>query len=256
MKSKIPLLFFVWVLLLQFAHAGEHVDRIGPILSESAKFPGVVVHGLPLEIQTPVGLQSEAPSAKSPGKAFFLSLLVPGLGELYAGSSQKGKIFLAAEAAVWSGFAAFEQYSAWKRRDYEVFAAAHAGVKLDGKDDDFFKNVGIYQNVRSYNADRLHARDMDEVYWDEDLYFWEWDSPESQALFSQLRNSSRKAHRRALNMVGVGVLNRLISAIDAVRSARAFNRKGQGDQTGLSLDFEIGGSLRNPKAMVVVEKSF
>ena len=208
------------------------------------------------EHPSPPPFQNKTVAPKSPGKAFFLSLLIPGLGELYAGSSLKGKIFLATEAAVWSSFAAFEHYSAWKKRDYELYSVAHADVSLEGKDDDFFKNVAAYKDIWSYNEDQLHARDWDEVYWDEKIYHWEWDNPESREKFNEIRDSSRRAHQRALNMVGAAVLNRLISAIDAVRTAKAFNKKVQENDTGLHLGLKIRGSVRNPKALIVLNKNF
>ncbi|UCE17529.1 MAG: hypothetical protein JSV84_11620 [Gemmatimonadota bacterium] len=222
----------------------------------SAKFPAVVECISTPDPQSPSLPQDRREAPKSPGKAFFLSLLVPGLGEWYAGSPQKGKIFLAAEAAVWSSFAAFEHYSAWKKRDYELYSVAHANVSLEGKDDDFFKHVAAYTDVRSYNEDRLHAREWNDVYWDEDFYHWQWDSPESREKFNEVRDASRKAHRRALNMVGAAVLNRVISAIDAVRTAKTFNKKVRENDTGFHLGFKVRGSIRNPKALIVLNKNF
>ena len=236
--------------------AKQHSHCLGPVEDDSVKFPIAAECLSPHEIQAHSLIQTSGDVSKSPGKAFFLSLLVPGLGELYAGSSLKGKIFLATEAAVWSGFAAFEQYSAWKERDYELYSVAHADVSIEGKDDDFFKNIAAYEDIKSYNQDQLHAREWDEVYWDEKFYHWDWDSPESREKFNEIRDSSRRAHRRALNMVGAAVLNRLISAIDAVRTAKAFNRRSQEYDTGFHLGFKVRGSIRNPKALVVLEKNF
>ena len=46
-------------------------------------------------------------SRKSPVKAFFLSLLLPGLGEMYAGHTIRGGVFMAIEATAWSTWAIF-----------------------------------------------------------------------------------------------------------------------------------------------------
>ena len=43
--------------------------------------------------------------AKSPGKAFLLSLLLPGLGELYAGARYRAAGFMTAEAVTWVAYA-------------------------------------------------------------------------------------------------------------------------------------------------------
>ena len=256
LRRRILLLCFSLILCYCCAQAGQRSPCLGPRLDDLAKIPFAAECMSHREHYSPTLLENNAVAPKSPGKAFFLSLLIPGLGELYAGSSVKGKIFLAAEAAVWSGFAAFEQYSAWKKRDYELYAVDHAGVVLDGKDDEYFKDIAAYTDIWSYNDDQLHDRAWNEVYWDEEFYHWQWENAESKETFNEIRDSSRRAHRRALNMVGAAVLNRLISAIDAVRTAKAFNKKNQENDTGLNLGFKLRGSLRNPKALLVLKTSF
>ena len=247
-----------WALTLTGAAiASGSAGAVGPVATASAKFPCAGHHAMAPDLEPSLSLQLEESSSRSPGKAFVLSLLLPGLGEWYAGSPTKGKIFLVAEAAVWSSFAAFEQYSSWKKKDYQLYAVSHAGVNPEGKDDDFYKQIGLYQDIWSYNEEQLHIRDMDAVYWDEAQYFWEWDNTQSQARYSTLRESSRKAHRRALNMVGAAVLNRIVSAIDALRTAKAFNqKKALEEATGFDFDVRLKGSLKNPKAMVVLKKTF
>ena len=251
----LPLVFLL-LFAFSYAHAGERAECFGPVAKRAAKFPCVAASVQAFEPELAQGSEKEAAVQKSPGKAFILSLLVPGLGELYAGAPSRAKVFLATEAAVWSGFAALELYSSWKKNDYESYAVAHAGVNLDGKDDDYFKDVDLYEDIWSYNEDQLHARDFDDVYWDETYYFWEWDSEASRTTFNQLRTSSRRAHRRAINLIGAAVLNRLISAVDALRTARISNEQNDEKDSGLSLDFKIRGSVRNPKALVVLEKTF
>jgi hypothetical protein len=256
LRRRTLLVSFSLVLCYCWSQASQPSQCLGPRADDSAKIPFVAESVSQHEGYSPALPENSTVAPKSPGKAFFLSLLVPGWGELYAGSSTKGKIFLAAEAAVWSGFAAFEQYSAWKRRDYELYAVDHADLLLDGKDDEYFKNVAAYTDIWSYNDDQLHAREWESVYWDEEFYHWRWENPESKEKFNEIRDSSRRARRRALNMVGAAVLNRLISSIDAVRTAKAFNSDAREYDTGVHLGLKLRGSLRNPKALLVLNKSF
>ena len=69
---------------------------------------------------------------KSIGLAIVYSLLLPGMGELYAGSFQTGRYFLAAEGALWITLAGFDIYGNALRDDSREFAAAHAGEEARG----------------------------------------------------------------------------------------------------------------------------
>ena len=65
---------------------------------------------------------------KSKGKAFFLSLLLPGLGERYVGSNTKSQIFVGTEVLLWLGYAGFNRYSAWRKEDYFRKSRAVAAI--------------------------------------------------------------------------------------------------------------------------------
>ena len=70
---------------------------------------------------------------RSPGKAALLSLLVPGVGEFYAGGPRSGRFFLFTEGLFWTGMAVFKSLESSRTDTYRAYAAAHAGVRLDGK---------------------------------------------------------------------------------------------------------------------------
>ena len=53
-----------------------------------------------------------AQSAKSPKKAAFLSILLPGLGERYAGGQKSVKFFFFTEGMFWTGLFAFKKLNA------------------------------------------------------------------------------------------------------------------------------------------------
>ena len=56
---------------------------------------------LPAEAQK-ISLQNNIKlERKNPGMAVILSLLLPGMGELYAGSYDEGKIFTIADGVLW-----------------------------------------------------------------------------------------------------------------------------------------------------------
>lgn len=157
-------------------------------------------------------------------KAAALSALLPGLGEYYIGHRTKAKYFFGAEALTWVGFFAFRTYGGWKKDDYIDLAAQYADAQLEDKDDEFLDWVGFYIDIDQYNTlgrvgdpDRPYLPDTPENH-------WLWESEIYQEAYRDLKNSSREAYRRSDFMIGVAVLNRVISVIDAVRDARRARR--------------------------------
>ena len=153
-------------------------------------------------------------SPKSKRTAVLLSLAVPGLGEAYAGTWGRARIFFAAEAVTWAGFTAFRVYGNWRANDYRVFATEHAGVLLGGQPDSYFRDIGAFINSDVYNLQQqLEQRDRARLYTGSDT--WAWNSDASREAYLDIRRSSRHAHVRSIYIIGFALVTRLISAIDA-----------------------------------------
>ena len=199
---------------------------------------------------------------KSITKAMLLSLLLPGAGELYAENHTGSKIFLGLEGSIWAGFFAFRTYGSWKKTDYKGYAAAHAGVLLNSKTDDFFENITYYDSRDQYNqfAKLYHGADAT-IYPENDFWNWNWDSQDSKGRFRDLRNQSKTAYRKALFMVGLAAVNRVVSVLDAARSVKKFNRKLGSEFSSINSD-ELRFSLdanpfsKNPHYYFKVKKKF
>lgn len=183
---------------------------------------------------TPAAAISSSP--KSTGKAFLLSLLVPGLGERYAARPQRGRTFLTSEAILWLGYAGLITFEEWRKDDYRNMAAAHAGVDVKGKSDSYFVDVGNYDTMDDYNAAKLRQRNLPAYYGDESFY-WRWDSRPNRKKFEDLRQSAERAANRAMFVAGAIVANHLISAIDAVWSVHSFNKH---QRSGVGFEFNLG----------------
>ncbi len=199
---------------------------------------------------------------KSATKAMLLSLLLPGAGEFYADNKTHSRIFLGIEGSIWGSFFAFRTYGSWKKNDYKGYSALHAGVDLDGKNDDFFEDITYYDKRDEYNQfARLYNGDQAIIYPENDFWNWEWDSQDSKGRYRELRNQSKSAYRRALYMVGLAALNRVVSVLDAVRSVKKFNRMlnsefSSADQTGLKFSLDANFFGRNPHFNFSLSKSF
>lgn len=189
-------------------------------------------------------------------KAAALSLAIPGAGEYYLGHKNKAKAFFAVEAAAWTGFAAFKIYSHWKKDDLIHYARDHAGANLDGRDDEFLDLVGFYTSVREYNT-LGRVSDPERPYLDESSAdYWDWQSEEDRAVYRNLKNRSREANRRSEFMIGLAVVNRIVSVIDAVRDARRQERTiddtfSSDDKSRVKLTFDPMSPRRQMKLTIM-----
>ena len=167
-----------------------------------------------------IGAGSASAQETSGKKAFFLSLLIPGAGQYYVGEKDWAKTFLISEGLLWLGYAGFREYGFWRENDYRVFASVHAGVDPEGKDADFFDNVGFYDSATEYNQVAIWEEGPEALLVAEGSQpSWAWDSEASRLTFRSLRSSSLTARERSLYVVGGIILNHVMSAIQAARSA-------------------------------------
>jgi hypothetical protein len=211
------------------------------------------------ELNIPSFLNAEKEESK-PHKSKFLALglsfVLPGAGHYYTGNKSRMIIFGTNEALIWSGFFGFRFYGSWKKEDYRAWSSFHAGAMVNGKDDRFFEKMTYYDSRNEFNQlEMLYEGDNANPFPISEDYFWNWDSDASRVHYRELRNQSKNAYRRSLLLLGVAMANRLISAIDAYRSAgrsekvHEFNAINLGPYYTLyqirgAENLEIGVSLR------------
>lgn len=152
---------------------------------------------------------------KSPGISALLSVLLPGAGHYYAGRMDVGSYFLGAEATMWLGLFGVNYYGTIMKDDSRSYAVVHSGLSKDGKDDDYFSNVGTYLNIYSYNNEKLQRGEYDKLY-DINTHFWNWDSKGSQEEFDkQRKRSERTLNFNTVFITGM-IVNRIISGLSAI----------------------------------------
>lgn len=160
---------------------------------------------------------------KSPGLAILYSMLLPGMGEYYAGNYSTGKYFTIADGVFWGVFAGITIYGNNKENDYRAFAQSFGGVKINEKDSEYFANIGVYENIEDYNKQRELNRKFDEVY-NVNTHFWGWENNRRKE-YRNLWTSSENAKNNVRFAVGALILNRIVSSIFAVRSVSAYNKR-------------------------------
>ncbi len=160
---------------------------------------------------------------KSIGKAFFYSLLLPGLGEAYVGNTTYTKVFLSLEVIGWGFLLGNYQHVAWLKKDYENFAYQHANVSKKSKDDQYWIDIGKFNTIYEYNEQRRRDRDVTNIYDENDQYFWQWDTKSNRFDYDGRRIHSKDLENDEVYYMGAIVLNHIVSAINALRLAKAYN---------------------------------
>jgi hypothetical protein len=193
---------------------------------------------------------------KSVGLGIIYSLLLPGMGELYADSYGSGKYFTIADGILWGTLIGMSAYSGWQEDNYKTYAASLADVVNDGnKDEEFYANIGDYTSVYSYNDQKALERNFNEMY-DEEAYFWKWNSTDERRTYRDMWNSSETANNNIRFVVGGLILNRIVSAINAARLVSSYNK---GLEKEVSWNFSVGfmNTPNLPTSLALnVQKSF
>jgi len=158
---------------------------------------------------------SSSPGKKSGGIALILSLLLPGAGHFYIDRMDVGKYFLGAEAMSWLGYAGLQVYGDALQDDSRTFAAENAGVNKDGKDKDYFANIGNYNNIYEYNNYMLATGRYDEVY-DVTTNYWNWNTTVNKDDFESQRKKSERVYNTRVVFGTTAIINRIVSSISAL----------------------------------------
>jgi hypothetical protein len=120
----------------------------------------------------------------------------------------------------------------------ENTARLFAGIDLDERDEEFRRIVGSYASSEEYNrlvvyrdAANIYLSDIDHPDYDGYRAYiaanqlggddtWNWASFDAFSRYSDQRQDSQRAQRRAHTALAAAVANRLLSAIHAARMTR------------------------------------
>jgi hypothetical protein len=173
---------------------------------------------------------------KKTGLAIIYSLVLPGMGELYAGSYSSGKYFTIADGALWAAFIGMNAYGNWQKDRYKSFAASKGGVELEGKNDDYLSTISQYSNINEYNNEKALGRNFDEMY-NTSTNYWNWQTPEDRKTYRSMWVSSEQTFNDVRFVVGALIVNRIASAVNAVRLVAAYNKSIDEE---VSWNFSVG----------------
>lgn len=160
---------------------------------------------------------------KKAGLAIIYSLLLPGMGELYAESYETGKYFTVAEGALWMVLLGMDYYAGWQKDNYMNYAVSFGNVNNTGdKSEDYYADIGNYRNIDQYNDDMARKRRFEDMY-NPATHYWRWEANNYREEYRSSWLSSESAYNNIRFVAAAMLLNRLASVINAVRLVASYN---------------------------------
>lgn len=178
-------------------------------------------------------------SAQSKGSLLLRSLILPGWGQVKSGHNY-GYAMMATEIGIISTLFYCENEHDLKRKEAYEFAVKYAGLYPGTYSDEFLGHLSRYRNsgfgAGGYNAmvrEQALALypgqpDLQQQYIDNNAYSddmsWSWSEDYYRKEFGNIRGDMNNFKESAQIVVGILVLNHLVSAIDVLRVQSEQNR--------------------------------
>ena len=155
------------------------------------------------------------------------SVVLPGWGQMHAGHTTRGTVFMGLEAGIWTGVGISYLQGIFSRDDYRNLAMEEAGIDVSSRDNDFQNDVGSFSSSEEYND---YIRSLARYYYPDDPeaqqeYFdrnarygadgWSWSGSGARESYSDALRDSREWFRRTTYVAAFALVNRAVSAIDA-----------------------------------------
>jgi hypothetical protein len=164
----------------------------------------------------------EVSEGPSPRGAFFRSLAVPGWGHHYVDKSnwQRGRYHLAADAALILSYVGFSIHSNNLRQNWHAYGRQQAGVPIEGRSRQFQLAVGDYNSLAAYNDYQSRSRNWDQLFEDVPDNRWQWTGSAERQKYRDLRSRFERIDQQLPALLGLMVVNRVISGISAYNRAK------------------------------------
>lgn len=173
------------------------------------------------------------PLVKSPKKALFFSVLIPGMGEIYTKSYLQSAVFIGIEVALWLSYANFIDEGNKLEDKFKTFADEHWSREryigwlstAEGQDASIThelpetKTQQYYEMIGKYNQFYYGWSDVDEL----GLKYLDVDG--IRVDYMDMRGDSNEELKKATTMASLAILNHIASAADAAWCAFRYNKK-------------------------------
>ena len=203
---------------------------------------------------------------KSPNEAFLYSLIIPGMGHLYTGAKH-GYIYTAAEVGLLATYFILRNSAANTRDEYRdivrdniIFIGPGSFEAWDLIED--FEHASQYENWNHvYDSDVTRVRtgkwywkDIDPSLKDEKDTEIKFDSKHRLEAYD-LRKKANDTFQSARTVLGLVILNHVISAVEARISTKRWNQKQQ-ESGSIQIDLQTDVSAGALRGVLVLRKKF
>jgi len=251
MRKPLLFAFGLVAVCVAFAAPAVFAETTGDTIPElfSLRFVPETAPLAASEYQSPEPVSGLEPlSAK---RAVLYSLLLPGLGDYYAGHKTRATTFFMIDAGIWISYGVMKSQSSQREDAYQEMAVRFAGVSATGLSDDYYSTIGQFNTHSQYEAEfkKEHRIDiwpnvgyesMEQFYVENrvtDFEEWAWQSADHRRDFRELRSSSRLSDRRAGYMFALAAANRIIAALFSFHAVKTYNDSLEMQTGGYRLDF-------------------
>ncbi len=203
---------------------------------------------------------------KSPNEAFLYSLAIPGMGQIYTGAKH-GYIYTAAEVVLLTTYFLLRNNAVNTRDDYRdivrqnvTFIGPGSFEKWDLIED--FEHATQYENWNHvYDSEQTRNRtgkwywkDLDPTLKDEKDSTIEFDSKHRLEAYD-LRQKANDTFQTARTIIGLVILNHVVSAVEARITTKRWNKK-QTESDGFQIDVHTDVSNGSLTGALVIKRKF
>jgi len=181
---------------------------------------------------------------RSPGKAFFYSLMVPSTGQLYTGSKFKAALFAGIEIVAWAAYFNYQGQGKDHESEYEVFGDGNwepqqyqnwlietYGITSDTLP---YRDATGQLQTFSHHLPETRTQQYYEMIGKYDQFRYGWSDTDyrvndSTSTMRQeylvTRDDANNAFNKAKAFAIISIANHLLSAFDAAFAAKRYNHK-------------------------------
>jgi hypothetical protein len=171
------------------------------------------------------GSESDNLQHKSTAGTMLRSVILPGWGHSYVeGNWYNSRKFLAADAAFLAASLGYRQSSGNALQSMYTSTRQKAGVDIKGRPKSFQLAVAQFNSLAEYNTYQEQTRNWDRFLENTFENQWNWNTEQDRIRYNELRSRQESHSRQAGIFIGLMAVNRVVSGVSSMVSARNHNR--------------------------------